>query len=119
MESDIRNELRTTLETFIEPGSTFEVRIPKVGGKKRTDSGYFDNIEQAITAIARYDGGDGRTAGVYFTINPVDPALLARAANRMQQYAELTPPDDHVVKRPWLFLDIAPQRPAGISSTDA
>jgi len=58
--------------------------------------------------------------GIYFVANPVDPDLMARAANRLKAAgvkSALTS-DGDVVCRRWLLVDLDPRRPSGISSTD-
>src|SRR5262249_55669513 len=47
------------------------------------------------------------------------PALLARAANRIIDRAELTTGDHDVERRRWLPIDLDPVRPAGVCATDA
>jgi P4 family phage/plasmid primase-like protien len=115
-----RQAILDALTVFCEAGQVVELRVPRVDGKKRTDSGYFDDLEKLAAAAARYDG---RAAGVYFTLNPVEPALLARAANRVQEWAELSTSDEYIARRKWLPIDCDPRlggkkRPAGISSTE-
>lgn len=100
----------------------FEVRVlgTTVPGWRNphTEAGYFDyeHIDQvpaAIEALASY-------AGVYVTLNPVNPALLARTCNRLAgaQRAQTTS-DTDILRRRWLFLDIDPVRPSGISATES
>ena len=55
---------------------------------------------------------------IYFTINPVNPDLLARANNRFVESRTATSDADIVCRR-WLFIDLDPKRPSGISSSDA
>jgi hypothetical protein len=57
---------------------------------------------------------------VYYTLNPVNPALLARANNRIKTRAENLTNDapDNIISRKWLLIDCDPVRPANISSTD-
>jgi hypothetical protein len=102
------------LRVLLEPGSTVELRVPIRSG--RTISGYFDDVAAMAEAVARLDG---RHPGIYVTANPVAPALLARAANRVADYAKLTTGDHDVARRRWLPVDLDPVRPAGIASTDA
>ncbi len=94
-----------------------EVRIPQVAGRSnRTDSGYFDDISKlAQVVVSNYDDG---TPGIYVTLNPVNPALKARAANRIKSWARNTTSDSDILRRRWLPIDIDPVRPSGISSTD-
>lgn len=112
--------IRDALTVLCLPDQVVELRIPKIDGKRRTDSGYFNDFDKLATIAARYDG---RAGGVYFTLNPVEPALLARAENRIREWADLTTSDDHIVRRRWLPIDCDPKvngrkRPAGISSTE-
>jgi hypothetical protein len=103
------------LARLTETGQVIELRILGIGGKKRTDSGYFSNPENLAKAAARYDG---RAEGIYFTVNPVNPALMARANNRVKPYAEHTTSDQDILKRINFPIDFDPVRPADISSTD-
>jgi hypothetical protein len=57
-------------------------------------------------------------SGIYVTLNTVDPALLARAANRLKSRASTTTSDKDIVGRRWLPLDLDPVRPTAISSTE-
>ena len=61
---------------------------------------------------------EGRAEGIYITVNPVQPALLARSNNRVKEYAKQTTSDKDVLRRYWLFIDFDPVRPAGISSSE-
>lgn len=104
------------LKLFAEPGQAVELRVPKVDGRRnRIDRGYFDDIEKLAQAALAYDG---RANGVYFTINPVNPDLLARAYNRVEEWAGTSTSDKDILRRKILYVDIDPDRPAGISSTD-
>jgi hypothetical protein len=60
----------------------------------------------------------GRAAGVYITLNPVNPDLLARAVNRTITFARHTVADRDILTRCLLPIDFDSVRPAGISSTD-
>ncbi len=93
------------------PDEVRELRIPKHNTYGNTASGYFDNPEKLADAIPRWDG----KANLYLTLNPVNPALLA---NRIVTKTEKTTSDVEVKRRSWLLLDVDPNRPSGISSTD-
>ena len=92
-----------------------EVRVLKCDRFGRTASGYFDTPEKLVEAAAEWEG----KANVYITINATDPALLARADNRMVAPAQFTTADAEIAQRTWLFLDIDSVRPSGISATEA
>lgn len=108
---------------FFKSGEVTEIRAlglygrgPWEGWAKGVVSGYFDDPDKLKAAVKRVDGLQKAT-GIYFTLNPVDPALLARASNRLIA-AKATTTDDQVVCHRWFFGDIDPARPAGISSSD-
>jgi putative DNA primase/helicase len=93
---------------------TWEVRVPKAG-RFKTISGYFSNVVALVDALEALS--NERYDGVYYTLNPVNPALLGRANNTVKNWAEHTSKDTDIVRREWLLVDIDPQRPTGISST--
>ena len=96
------------------PEGVREVRIPKYNKYGHTASGYFDGPDSLALAAAKWDG----KANLLITLNPVNPALLARSANRIAEKAESTTADIDVTRRRWLFIDVDPDRPSGITSTD-
>ena len=106
-------KIRQSLAVIIEPGDVHELRVPKAG-KLRTVSGYYNNLDRLAHAIAKLSG---KAEGVYLTLNPVPPALLARAKNRCKSYADNLTTDTDIVGRKWLLVDVDPVRPAGISSS--
>jgi P4 family phage/plasmid primase-like protien len=112
--ADVVALIRESLSVLAAPGQTVELRIPGIQGK-RTDSGYFNDLDTLAKAAATYEG---KTEGVYITVNPVQPALLARSSNRVKEYAKQTTSDKDVLRRRWIFIDFDPVRPAGISSSD-
>jgi len=94
-----------------------EIRALWSKGKKRTDAGYFDHEHRgdaAQRAAALNTGG----AAVYLTLNPIDPQLLARYANRIESWAMDTATDANVIRRRWFPIDLDPRRPKGTSATD-
>jgi hypothetical protein len=104
------------LEFFFEPNDVIELRalnVDRIG----TLAGYFQMTNQAAidVAISRVNG---RSEAVYFVLNKINPALLARSANHMKERPKNLTTDADIVERRWLFTDVDPQRPAGISSTD-
>ena len=85
-----------------------------------THSGYFDDHEALTRAVEALDA-DRAVAGIYVTLNTVNPALLARRANRIKMRLsrkDATTADADILRRRWLPVDIDPVRPSGVSSTD-
>lgn len=112
-------EVRGTLQLLLAPEQVTELRIlDAVTGADRWPhiaSGYFDDPEKLISALELV-----RTAkAFYFIPSPVNPALLARAANRNRNADKGgTAGDGDIQARRWLLIDCDPQRPAGISATN-
>jgi len=115
-------------QTFFNPGEVVEIRAIGLFGKNPAwagfcggagggiVSGYFDNGEEFARAAMSLD--EAGATGAYFTLNPVNPALLARASNRLVASPKYTSKDNDVQVIRWLPLDLDPVRPSGISSTD-
>ena len=102
------------LGILAQPGQVVEVRILNIDGRRnRVDSGYFDDFAALARAIPTYNG---RAEGVYITLNPVNPDLLARAANRIRRWSNLTTADGDILRRRWLPIDVDPVRPSGRST---
>ncbi len=85
-----------------------------------THSGYFDDYEALARAVAALDA-DPAVAGIYVTLNTVNPGLLARRANRIKvrlRGNDATTADADIIRRRWFPVDIDPIRPGGVSSTE-
>jgi hypothetical protein len=114
-------EILRALGLLAEPGQIIELRLLEVQAQGQriptTMSGYFDDLQLLANSAIKY-GGNAK--GVYVTLNPVNPALLARASNRLRTAGKNDPltSDADITKRRWLPIDLDPVRPSGISSTD-
>jgi len=102
------------IAALFRPGDVVELRIPKAG-RLRTISGYFDDFGKLSEAIEMHSGN---FEGIYYTLNPVNRALLEKKKKNAKEYAQATTNDRDVVRRRWLLIDIDPVRPAGVSSSD-
>jgi putative DNA primase/helicase len=117
---DQTEDIEAALRVFIEPGQITELRVLDASTQgyqaAHTESGYFDDLSK----MARAAAGIRQAAGSYFIPNPVNPSLLARAANRVRPVRrEPLTGDNDVTARRWLLVDADATRPSGISSTDA
>src|SRR5262245_36795710 len=113
-------EVRRALELLLQPGQVTELRIldatTSSDRRPHTGSGYFDDAARLVQALQSVRS----SKSIYVTPNPVNPALLARAANRICRADRGgTTSDNDIVARRWFLIDCDPQRPAGISSTDS
>jgi len=114
-------EIRRCLTLVAAPGQIVELRllnVQKPGQRFPVKmGGYYSDCEK----LAKHAYEESAWArGAYITLNPVNPALLARAVNRLRIIDKdfpLTTDADILVRR-WLPIDVDPVRPSGISSTD-
>lgn len=105
-------ELRKAIAQLKPEGELFEVRI--MGGPK-TISGYF---RDADTLIKAFESVDLRNTNVYITLNkPLDALYSRQQADRLLAVKNTTA-DKEIEVLNWLFVDLDPERPAGISSTN-
>ncbi len=116
-----QTEITRALRLWFRPGDVFEVRVLDAVTadymRPHVESGYFDyeHIGDVPNALAKLRS----SRGVYVTLNPVNPALLARAKNRIRSAGrDPTSTDADVPRRRWLPVDCDAERPAGISSSD-
>jgi P4 family phage/plasmid primase-like protien len=115
-------EIEKALAVLVGPEQAFEVRIlePRRSGRNwnpRVSYGYFDDPASVVPALAalRLDAAKG----IYITLNPVDPALLARSHNRFAEARnDSTTADKHIARRQWLLVDFDPERLTEVSATD-
>ena len=108
-------EIRRAVELL--DGGVVEVRALADGA---THSGYFDDHTLLAEQVEALDA-DPAVAGIYVTLNDVNPALLARRANRIKMRLgrnDATTADADIIRRRWFPVDIDPVRPSGVSSTD-
>jgi len=115
----ITAEIYRTLTLFHEPGSVIEIRVLGIPdrGKPHQASGYFTDFQTAAKAVASCDAFRS-PSGIYFVMNRLNPALLARSPDRLTDYPQATTSDADIIQRQWLLIDVDPDRPKGISSSD-
>lgn len=106
------SEIRRALQLLLEPEQVAELRV--LNTRRGTVSGYFNNLGKLAPPAANLSG---QAPGVYVTLNPINPDLLARANNRVREYVKETTSDADILARRWLPIDLDAVRPAGISST--
>lgn len=112
-------EIRRAWEVLSDPGDVRELRILDASTPsyraRHTESGYFDNAGDLVKAVLSIT----IAKGFYLTINPVKPALLARAKNRIRPAGKEPLTSDHdILRRCWLPIDLDAERPTGISSSE-
>src|ERR1035437_5467631 len=110
------------IRLLFQPGQVVELRGFGIRGatvkKKFTLSGYYDDHDHLAEDAIKISRTPG-VYGVFWTIQQIDPALLALSPNRYRERPEATTSDADVTDYGWLPVDIDPVRPAGISATNA
>ena len=116
------NEIIHALRLWFQAGDVFEVRVLDAISadyrREHIESGYFDYehisaVPEALKRLLSF-------RGVYVTVNPVNPDLLARAVNRLRPAGRNpTTADTDIVRRRWLLIDCDPRRASGVSSSNA
>lgn len=116
---EVRSQIANWLPVLVAEDQVVELRAIKVDSfhLKGTCSGFFDsqNLDKMAAEAA---GLTAQAEGVYFTLNPLDPALLARRYNRVDSGQDGCGCDKDVLRRRWLLVDADPVRLSGVSSTD-
>jgi len=113
-------EIRRTVDLLFDPTDTIELRALDVSTpqyrRPHTEFGYFTDRAKLVSAAAELSN---HASGVYVTVNPVNPDLLARAANRVKtaDRGDATK-DPDIPEQKWLLIDIDPKRPTKVSATD-
>jgi len=109
------------LSVLVGDDQVFEIRGI---GSGRKYSGFYDRAhirEAAMHALSltdRKERGQWACNGIYWTLNPLDPSVLARRANRIDVASRDFSParDADVISRRWVLIDCDPVRTAGVSS---
>lgn len=108
-------EVRKTISMLKPDGQLFEVRILG-GNKKQVISGYFTSAD---VMLEQFDRIDPRDKNIYITLNKVNRDCYARMQRDRFRQVTQTTQDSEIDGYQWLFVDLDPVRPAGISSSDA
>jgi P4 family phage/plasmid primase-like protien len=112
---DEKDDILRFFEVIWHPGDVREIRAFDKDGYVRY--GYFDSAEKAAIAARQL----ASLNSVYTTLNPVNPALLARCANKIKKCGkkDAATSDKDIAELRLVLTDCDPDRPSGISSTDA
>lgn len=111
--------IRQTLDIMHE-GRLVELRaigVPTRSGKGETWSGYY--LDYNLAAEAAIEAEDAGAEGVYQTLQVIHPGLYARSPDQWTRSPKHTTADRDVRATPWVYVDVDPRRPSGISSTEA
>lgn len=104
--------LRKAIQCLKPDNQLFEIRII---GKQKPISGYFKDADALVKA---FDTVDIRNSNVYITLNQVNEDCFSRTQSEKFVKGVNTTNDMDVDGYNFLFIDIDPQRKAGISSSN-
>lgn len=104
-------ELRKAIQVLKPNNQLFEVRII---GQQKPISGYFKDTDTLIDAL---NSIDVRNTNLYITINQVNESCFSRKQSERFMKGTNTTNDTEIDGYKFLFVDIDPKRPAGISSS--
>ena len=123
------NEIYKILKFLHPNGSTFEVcgigpkrrKLDLWGGEyasgnKPIVAGWFEDHSVAEKMISELDQR-AKPEGIYITLNPCKPAVMARANNRLKAGVNRTK-DNEIEHLQNLLIDVDPVRPSGVSASD-
>ena len=109
------DKVREAITTLQAPGKVFEVRVIGTTGRKDIISGYFRDAE---TLLQKFNDINLRDRNVYVTLGEVKEECFSRAQSERFVSNTNTPRDPEIISYRWLFIDLDPVRPTGISSSN-
>lgn len=108
-------EIRKAITQLHADDGLFEIRV--IGGRnqKKPISGYFKDADTLLEKMktVSLDG-----VNIYITLNQIDDALFSRVQSETFVAGATATSDHDVNGYNWLFIDLDPKRPTGISSDD-
>ena len=108
------DEVRKAVSILQEPGEIFEIRV--IGTQRKViNSGYF---QDADTLLQAFDTIDLRGRNVYVTLGKVKQECFSRSQRERFEQTNVTTSDLDISGYRWLFIDLDPVRPTGISSSE-
>ena len=109
-------ETRRAIDLLQAPGKVFEVRVIGTARRKEILSGYFQDAE---TLFQKFDTIDLRKRNIYITLGEVREECFSRSqSNCFEMNPAVTTNDNDIIAYRWLFVDLDPVRPTGISSSN-
>lgn len=108
-------EIRKSIQQLHPDGELFEVRIIPGNKKRKPASGYFKDVDTLLEAFKIYDL---RETNVYITLQQVKSSLYSRTQRDHFVAGANSTQDSEIDGYKWLFIDLDPERPTGISSSE-
>jgi hypothetical protein len=114
-----RDMIARTVATLRRDTGIVELRgLGALRGRDNAIAGYYDPEHIADLVKDATSTKMQASHGIYLVLNQINPALLARSANRTTDYLKPQTSDVDIIRRWWLPIDTDAKRPAGISASD-
>lgn len=109
-------EIRKAITILKPNGELFEVRLLEANGKGNY-SGYFTNADEMITQLSGIP--ELKKYNAYISLNRIKSECYSREQrNRFVKNVKTQTSDADIEGYTYLFIDVDPKRPSGVSSTD-
>lgn len=110
------DEIRKSINILKPNNELFEIRCLETNGRT-VHSGYFHDADTAINCLCRMSLSIGN---VYITLNRIKESCYSREQrDRFIQNVKVQTSDTDIEGYEFLFVDVDPNRPAGISSSNS
>lgn len=106
------SEIRKAIAVMKPDNELFEIRV--IGKNKRIYSGYFKGADGLIRELSKQDNN----SSVYITLNNIQEACYGRTQNERLIEAKETTVDKDIAGYKWLMVDLDPERPTGVASSN-
>lgn len=109
------DEIRKTIHVIKPEGKLFEIRCLEANGRM-VHSGYFKDADTMLDSLCRFNTS---SSNIYITLNCIKESCYSREQrDRFIQNVKVQTGDSDIEGYEWLFIDVDPQRPSGVSSSD-
>ena len=108
-------EIRRTISVMKPDGELFEIRIIPANKKQKPSVGYFKNVDVLLKELKKQQL---KGTNVYITLQKIKDACYSREQRDCFVMGASTTSDNDVEGYNWLMIDLDPERPSGVSSSE-
>lgn len=108
-------EIRRTISVLKPEGELFEIRIIPANKKQKPSVGYFKSVDVLLRELKKQQL---KGTNVYITLQKIKDACYSREQRDCFVMGASTTSDNDVEGYNWLMIDLDPERPSGVSSSE-
>lgn len=108
-------EIRRTISVMKPDGELFEIRIIPANKKQKPSVGYFKSVDVLLRELKKQQL---KGTNVYITLQKIKDACYSREQRDCFVVGASTTSDNDVEGYNWLMIDLDPERPSGVSSSE-